>query len=70
MHGRNAQIILGLKLNVPASVVYCWAPINKANKAIGGTGMGIRIAEHYTIPVKNIFIPEILKEVEQLLGMA
>ena len=48
LHGRNAQILLGKNLTEPVEVVYCYIPsVHKS----GGTGMGIRIAQKFNIPV-------------------
>ena len=60
LHGRNAQIILGRDLDSPVEFVICWTP---GGKIIGGTGLGIRIAEHYKITVKNLYKSEILEEI-------
>ena len=51
LHSRNVAIILGPMIDKPVDVVVCWTP----NGAIvGGTGMGIRIAMRYGIPVFNL----------------
>lgn len=50
LHGRNAQIILGKKLNMPVSFVIAYAL--DPNK--GGTSLGIRLAKKYGIPVFNM----------------
>lgn len=65
LHGRNSQIILGYELNSPVSVVYLWTP---GGKTIGGSGMGTRIAEHYKIPVKNLYDPEVLQETLEMIA--
>jgi hypothetical protein len=51
MHARNVQIILGAKLSQPVQFVLCWTP---RGKAVGGTAMGMRIAEAYGIEVRNL----------------
>lgn len=55
LHARNGLILLGKELTNPdefVKFVACWTP----NGAIaGGTGQGLRIAEHYGIPVFNLF---------------
>lgn len=65
LHGRNAQIVLGYELDSPVSIVYCWTP---GGKTIGGTGMGIRIAEHYKIDIKNLYDPKVLQEVLEMIA--
>ena len=59
LHGRNAQIILGRNLDLPVEKVYCWTP---GGKILGGSGMGIKIAQHYNIAVYNLAVPDILDE--------
>jgi len=51
LHGRNAQIILGRNLNKPVEFVVCWTP---EGKTVGGTGLGIRLAEQRGITIYNI----------------
>ncbi len=51
LHGRNSMIILGVKLDTPVEFVVCWTPTGEAT---GGTGLGIRIARAYNIPVYNL----------------
>lgn len=51
LHGRNVMIILGPNLCSPVLEVICWTPDGAAS---GGTGMGIRIAEFYSISVVNL----------------
>lgn len=58
LHGRNAQIILGEKLNSPVDFVLCWTP----NETRGGTSLGIKIARHNNIPVYNFAVELKLEE--------
>ena len=51
LHGRNAQIVLGSRLNEPVEFVICWTPDGKAS---GGTGLAIRMAQELDIPVFNL----------------
>ena len=51
LHGRNAQIILGLNLDSPVEFVICWT---KNGKIIGGTGLGIRLSMSKNIPIFNL----------------
>jgi hypothetical protein len=55
LHARNVQIVLGAKLSQPVEFVLCWTP---RGKAVGGTAMGIRIAEAYSIEVRNLAAEE------------
>jgi len=61
LHARNAQIILGDKLDEPVDLLICWTP---HGKAIGGTAMGVRIAQAYGIEVRNLAV-EILDKKEK-----
>jgi hypothetical protein len=51
MHARNVQIVLGTELDRPVDLVICWTP---GGKAVGGTAMGIRLAQAHRIPVYNL----------------
>lgn len=51
LHGRNALIILGMKLKTPSDFCICWTPNGKVT---GGTGLGLRICETYNIPIINL----------------
>ena len=51
LHARNAAILLGERLDRPVDAVVCWS---EGGAAIGGTGIGIRIAEAHGIPVLNM----------------
>lgn len=51
LHGRNAQILLGRDLNKYVDFVICYT---YEGKLLGGTAMGIRIANLYDIPVYNL----------------
>jgi hypothetical protein len=52
LHGRNSMILLGKNLDTPVRFVICWT---KDGKDTGGTGLGIRIAEAYNIPIFNLY---------------
>lgn len=49
--GRNAYQMLGLDLDTPTNFVICWT-LNGA--VIGGTGLALRMATYYGIPVVNM----------------
>lgn len=51
LHGRNAMILLGRKLDDPVDFVVCWT---ERGETVGGTGQAIRIAEARGIKVYNI----------------
>lgn len=51
LHGRNVGIILGEDLQTHSDFVACYT---EEGKVIGGTAMGISIAEAYDIPIYNL----------------
>lgn len=53
LHARNCSILLGAQLDRPVDAVVAWTPEGREQ---GGTGMGIRIAAKYGIPVLNLGI--------------
>lgn len=55
LHGRNAMIVLGGDLKYPVDKVVCWTLDGRTD---GGTGMGLRIAIAYKIPIINLGSPE------------
>lgn len=64
LHGRNSMIILGADLNSPVKFVICYTPDGKAS---GGTGLGIRMAESFDIPVFNLFHSETRERFDKFL---
>ena len=51
LHARNVAILLGERLDRPVDACVAWS---ERGAAIGGTGIGIRIAEAHSIPVLNL----------------
>jgi hypothetical protein len=51
-HARNCYQVLGKSLSMPADFVLCWTPDGAVT---GGTGQALRIAQHYNIPIINMF---------------
>ena len=51
LHARNVAILLGEGLDRTVDAVVAWS---ERGEAVGGTGMGIRIAEARGIPVLNL----------------
>lgn len=51
LHARNAAILLGSTLDRPVDAVVCWT---ERGAITGGTGMALRIAADYRIPVLNL----------------
>ncbi len=50
LHARNVSILLGDSLDRPVDAVVCWT---EGGAITGGTGMALRIAAQYRIPVFN-----------------
>ena len=48
---RNAAIVAGVNLSMPATLLICWTPEAKAG---GGTGHAIRMANTLKIPVFDL----------------
>jgi len=51
LHGRNAYITLGPNLDDPVSMIICWTP---KGEITGGTGLALRLAKYFEIPVFNL----------------
>ena len=66
LHGRNSMILLGRKLDTPVKFVICWT---KDGKDTGGTGLGIRIAEHLRIPIFNLYRYDDKKRLIDFIGV-
>ena len=61
-HTRNVYQVLGKNLNTPTDFVVCYTPDGKFT---GGTGQALRIADHYNIPIYNLFDKEILSKINK-----
>ena len=51
LHARNVAILVGPDMHEPAHAMACWT---EGGRVEGGTGMAIRLARHYRIPVFNV----------------
>ena len=49
---RNGYQVMGYNLKTPVHFIVCWTENGEIK---GGTGQALRIAEHYNIPVCNLF---------------
>lgn len=65
LHGRNMNILLGTDLDTPVDLVVCWT---KDGKASGGTGQAMRAAEHFGIPIFNLYFDSTLDELEVFMN--
>ena len=61
LHARNVAILLGPDAIQPVDRVICWT---EGGKAVGGTGMAIRIAEAYQIPIVNLAHKTLIEQTE------
>jgi len=66
LHARNALLIFGEQgpegpRENWSRFIICWTP---GGRITGGTGQGLRIAQHYDIPVFNMADPKILARLE------
>ena len=55
LHTRNAAILLGPEADAPVRAAVCWT---EGGRVQGGTGVAIRIARGYDIPVFNMAVLE------------
>ena len=51
LHARNVAILVGVDMLEPAHAMVCWT---EGGRVEGGTGMAIRLARHYRIPILNL----------------
>ena len=59
LHARNCFQVLGLSLDAPSQFLICWTSdgaISDADCTIrtGGTGMAIRLANKFHVPIRNL----------------
>jgi len=72
LHARNCYQILGIDLKTPCAFVVCWTPDgcehhDTRTSRTGGTGQAISIASANNIPVFNLFNPDALDRLAQLI---
>lgn len=66
LHGRNAAILLGVTLDRPVDAVVAWT---RGGAVVGGTGLGLRIAAAWNIPVLNLGAMPPREACEKLLAI-
>ena len=64
LHARNVSVMLGASLERPVDAVVAWTPNGHIQ---GGTGLGLRIAMDYDIPVLNLAVMTPRAACERLL---
>lgn len=72
LHTRNTFQVLGEHLSQPSEFLLCWTPdgaVEKTTKKTGGTGMAIRIANQYGIPVFNLRNDTAIADLGEFLGI-
>jgi len=68
---RNVHQILGCQLDDPVAFVCCWTPdgsLDGTSRQSGGTGMALRLATTYGIPVRNLARPDHRDAAHRLLA--
>jgi len=61
---RNVFQILGEDLKSPSDLVVCWTPYGEVT---GGTGLAIKIAQQFNVPVINVGDPDTEKNFDSIL---
>ena len=51
LHARNVAVLLGADMGQAVEAMVCWTDRGRVS---GGTGMAIRLARHYGVPVLNL----------------
>ena len=67
LHARNAGIVLSPSTEHPVNAVVCWT---QDGEVVGGTGMALRIAEAYGVPIVNLATTSPREACEILLRLA
>jgi len=50
--GRNPMQVCGKAMDDPSKFLVCWTP---DGRTVGGTGLTMRVAEHFHVPIMNLF---------------
>lgn len=66
LHARNVSIVLGASLQRPVDALIAWTA---GGLLQGGTGLGLRIAMDYDIPVLNLAVMTPRAACERLLAI-
>lgn len=68
LHGRNPYQVLGIELNHPSDLLFCYAkPDTKVGQYKGGTNTAIQIAMRKRVPVFNLYYEGTRSIVEMLV---
>ena len=63
LHARNVAVLLGADMREPVNAMVCWT---ESGRIQGGTGMAIRLAQHYRIPVLNLATVDVSEAMDRL----
>ena len=63
LHARNVAILVGVNMREPVRAMVCWS---EGGRVEGGTGMAIRLARHYRIPVLNLAGMDVREAMDRL----
>jgi len=66
--GPDSPLLPAGKREPSSSLVVCWTTLDGNGAPNGGTGQAIRIANHYDIPVRNLFSKEHLDAALDFIG--
>lgn len=71
LHTRNVYQVLGLDLNTPSNVLFCYAqPTYNKHKELtgvkGGTNTAVQLAMKHNIPIYNFYLQE---DIDKVKGM-
>ena len=67
LHARNVAVLLGADMREPVNAMVCWTENGRIR---GGTGMAIRLAQHYRIPVLNLATLDVSEAMDRLERIA
>ena len=72
LHTRNVYQVLGLDLNTPSNVLFCYAqPTYNKHKELtgvkGGTNTAIQLAMKHNIPIYNFYLQEDIDKVKSMM---
>ena len=63
LHARNVAILVGVNMREPVHAMVCWT---EGGRVEGGTGMAIRLARHYRIPILNLAEMDVREAMDRL----
>lgn len=72
LHTRNVYQVLGLDLNTPSNVLFCYAQPTKNKQGVttsvkGGTNTAVQLAMKHNIPIYNFYLQEDIDKVKSMM---